>query len=298
MTWVAAGTATLTAAEVAAAEAAAVAAAEAAAAAAAETTAAAVIPEAAAAVPEAAATVPQAGGILEAAPSVATPPPPATTPTPAGLEQVAPAGSTPPPAPSAPTPSNAPGIDYNAGLSGTPPAPTPAPTPAPASEIMGSIEEPLSSGLELPPSAPTPEPNVFLQGAKDVGEWMDKNPFKTGALAYMGANALGMFKPNSPSMPEKKTYKNQYSLSPNFQGGPYSQPNVYKPSYSNYAAGGITQINSPVEQMSQNMMGGQGNMFPQSQKNILTLLLQHKCQLLLKLFNLTTMLKLTLILVS
>ena len=117
-----------------------------------------------------------------------------------------------------------------------------------------------------PPSVPTETPNAFLQGAKDVGNWMDANPFKTGAAAYLGLQYSGAFDQKSPSAPEKKTFKNQYSLSPDFEGGPYSEPNIYKPKYQTYAAGGIAQINGPVERMGQNAMGGATNMFPQSQQ--------------------------------
>ena len=115
-----------------------------------------------------------------------------------------------------------------------------------------------------PPGAETSNP--FLQGAKDTLEWMDKNPFKTGAAAYMGLQATGMLnqKPNAGVAPQPKKFSNPYSISPDFKGGPYSEPNVYKP---RYATGGITQINpGPVQQMSQNVMGGQGNMYPQSQQ--------------------------------
>jgi hypothetical protein len=113
---------------------------------------------------------------------------------------------------------------------------------------------------------PAPETNPFLQGAKDVGNWMSEHKMETAVGGYMGLQALGAFQPNSVSMPtqEKKTFKNQYSLSPDFKGGPYSEPNVYKPKY---AAGGITQINGPVEQMSANALGGTTNMFPQSQQH-------------------------------
>lgn len=326
MTWVATGTATLTAAEIAAAEAAAVAAATAAAEAAAATAAttaaaetaaataateaaataapaiteaaATVLPEATSAIaPEIASAAPEATGILEAAPGVA--PPPAQPITPAGLEQVAPAGTTPPVEPtgiqtaSGPATSDVSAAQTNDQIvnmvqnatpdqmvpnnplpSGFEPAPTPS-TPAPSNapsygDFPGSSTDP-TAGMSAPtPSTPTPtpEPNPFLQGAKDVGTWMDNNPFKTGALAYAGLEYSGALKPNNASTPtqEKKTFKNQYSLSPDFQGGPYSEPNVYKPKYQTYAAGGITQINGPVERMSANALGGNANMYPQSQQ--------------------------------
>jgi hypothetical protein len=330
MTWVAAGTATLTAAEIAAAEAAAAAAATAAAEAAAATAASqgagtALVAEAAPALtqtaatvlPEVAGTVPEATGILEAAPGVT--PPPAEPMTPAGLEQIVPAEPMPPagepgiqmpvenyqfnPADSIEGPGGYTGQapagqelspdvinawnqgQADAAVSGSSPyAPTASTgqtplvqtTPAPTGGEAGWSEGfspadstgPVDAPTQIPPpsNVPTPETNPFLQGVKDVGNWMDANPFKTGAAAYLGLQYTGAFRPNSASMPapEKKKFANQYSLSPNFKGGPYSEPNVYKPSY---ASGGITQINpGPVQQMSQNTMGGQGNMFPQSQQ--------------------------------
>jgi hypothetical protein len=120
----------------------------------------------------------------------------------------------------------------------------------------------ITAGTTPPPA----EPNAFLQGAKDVGTWMDSNPIKTGAGAYIGLQSIGAFDQEGAEPPEKKTFNSPYRLSADFQGGPYSDPNPYKPDYSNYASGGITQVNpGPVQQMSQNMMGGQSNMYPQSQ---------------------------------
>jgi hypothetical protein len=221
-------------------------------------------------------------------------------PVPAGLEQIAPAGATPlPPAgdfsqaelnavqqgqadalASGPSP-----YAPTASVSETPLVPAnaaPTPTPPNAPDLVGeSYAVPRNpaagyAGTEqgiVNPSVlsqtPTAEPtNPFLQGAKDVGAWMDANPFKTGAAAYIGLQQLGAFDQKGAEMPDqgKKTFKNQYSLSPNFQGGPYSQPNVYKPRYQTYAAGGIAQINGPVEQMSANALGGDANMYPQSQQ--------------------------------
>lgn len=64
---------------------------------------------------------------------------------------------------------------------------------------------------------------------------------------------------------------NKSSISPNFQAYVPDQPNpYYRPKYPTYAAqGGIMQSyagGGPVEQMTQNMMGGASNMYPQSQQ--------------------------------
>lgn len=119
-----------------------------------------------------------------------------------------------------------------------------------------------SQGFD-PSIKPPTETNPFLQGVKDVGSWMDQNKGYTAAGAYLGLQQMGAFNQKGASQPPQKTFKNQYSLSPDFKGGPYSEPNIYKPKY---AAGGIAQINGPVEQMSANALGGNANMYPQSQQ--------------------------------
>ena len=318
MTWVATGTATLTAAEIAAAtaaaEAAALAAAQAAAAQAATQAAAVTAAElaapaltevAAATLPEVAGSVlPEAGGILQAAPGAV--PPPATPLPPAGVEQVGQAAIPPPPA--APTPPA--GIEQagqgftqaeiNAINQGSADAMaaqgtgtqvagpamniTPSPTPT-GSELIstppGAAPEPFIQSSNLisePPvsfeSMTRPElaemtkaevgSNPFMEGLKSVGEYIDKNPFKSGAAAYMGLQYLGAFDQKGGEVPQPRKFNNPYRLSPNFRGGPYSEPNVYKP---RYASGGIAQLQSggPVERMSMmnTAMNPQGGLYPQ-----------------------------------
>ena len=301
MTWVATGTATLTAAEIAAAEAAAAAAAEAAAAqAATQTASTALVAEAAPALtqtaatvlPEAASVAPEAGGILQGTP--VAPIPTAQPLPPAGVEQIVPAGSTPPPVEptgiqtaSGPATSDMSSFSQDQQVvdmvknatpnqmvpnnplpSGFEPTPTPsAPTPSNApsyGDFPGSSTDPTAGMNARAPTAPAPQPNAFLEGVKSVGNYMDANPFKTGAVAYLGLQQMGAFnQKQGPVGPAPKTFKNQYSLSPDFKGGPYSEPNIYKP---RYAAGGIAQISSPVERMAQNAEGGATNMYPQSQQ--------------------------------
>jgi hypothetical protein len=323
MTWVAAGTATLTAAEIAAAEAAMAAAATAAAEAAAAQAATAAATQAATAtatqaavapaltevaattLPEVAGTVlPEAGGILQAAPGVV--PPPATPLPPAGLETVGQA-AVPPPAtplpPAAPTPPA--GIEQAAQPSiqtASGPATSDVSSFSQDQQLLDMVRNatpdqmipnnPLPSGFETtpppnptgsqlattppgtPPSSPAgpsnlvsePSTNPFLQGAKDTLSWMDSNPFKTGAAAYLGLQYTGAFDQKGAQAPEKKTFNNPYRLSPNFQGGPYSEPNIYKPKYA--AQGGIMQsyqAGGPVERMSMmnTAMNPQGGLYPQ-----------------------------------
>jgi hypothetical protein len=124
-----------------------------------------------------------------------------------------------------------------------------------------------SQGFD-PSIKPPGSENSFLQGAKDTLDWMDKNPFKTGAAAYLGLQYTGAFnqKQGAGSAPQPKKFNNPYSISPNFQGGPYSEPNVYKP--KTYAAqGGIMQsyqAGGPVERMSManTAMNPQGGLYP------------------------------------
>jgi len=327
MTWVATGTATLTAAEIAAATAAAEAAAIAAAQAAATQAATAAATQAAAAtaaeaalapaltevaattLPEVAgAVLPEAGGILQAAPGAV--PPPATPLPPAGVEQVGQAAVPPPPAAPAPPPPPA-GATPPAGIEqvGQPGIQTAS---GPATSDVSSFSQdqqlldmvrnatpdqmipnnPLPSGFETTPPSPTgsqlattppgtppsppagpsnlvsePTTNPFLQGAKDTLSWMDSNPFKTGAAAYMGLQYTGAFnQKQGATTPQGRKFNSPYSLSPNFQGGPYTEPNVYKPRYA--AQGGIMQsyqAGGPVERMSMmnTAMNPQGGLYPQ-----------------------------------
>jgi hypothetical protein len=325
MTWVAAGTATLTAAEIAAAEAAVAAAAtaatqaaatqaataaatQAAAATAAEAAVAPALTEAAAtALPEVAGSVlpeaagavlPEAGGILQAAPGAV--PPPATPLPPAGVEQVGQAAVPPPPAGATPTPpagieqAGQPTIQTASGpatsdvasyqsekaivdavqnYQGGPgkelsaaelQAAGNAPTSAPYTAEM--TPEAINASVKSMEAMPTPEANPFLQGVKDVGTWMGQNKGYTAAGAYLGLQQTGAFDQKGAQAPEKKTFNNPYRLSPNFQGGPYSEPNVYKPKYA--AQGGIMQsyqAGGPVERMSMmnTAMNPQGGLYPQ-----------------------------------
>jgi len=279
MTWVATGTATLTAAEIAAAEAAAVAAATAAAeataasaasAAAAQGTTTALAAEAAPLLTETAATaLPEiAGGaapeiaqgsILEALPGVT--PPPAEPLPPAGLEQLTPAGSTPPP-PTQPLPPagaepiptgtenlgqglkpSMPGPSTQMVSPGTLSGPTQpygiSPGTAPGGGISGG---PMGTGVDpslanLSPTPPGSE-NGFMQG---FSQFAKDNPFLTGVGLYGIASSTGMLnqKSNQPLTPSQGTPYTGPRLSKDFKGGPYSEPNVYKPRYA--ASGGIMQ---------------------------------------------------------
>jgi hypothetical protein len=131
-------------------------------------------------------------------------------------------------------------------------------------DSLGPVDQPE---LLNRPDLVSQNTNPFLQGAKDTLSWMDANPFKTGAAAYMGLQYSGAFnqKQGAGSAPEPKKFNSPYRLSPDFKGGPYSEPNIYKPKY---ASGGITSLQGgggPVERMSManTAMNPQGGLYPQ-----------------------------------
>jgi hypothetical protein len=222
-------------------------------------------------------------GILQAS----TPPPPATTPTPAGIEQTGqPAVQTA----SGPATSDVaqfqsdqstidaiknfkpgPQTELSAAelqASGNYQAPqtyADMPTHSEAfspRDSLGPVDEPE---LLNRPDLVSKETNPFLQGVKDVGSWMNANKGYTAAGAYLGLQQLGAFDQKGAEMPQKRTFNNPYTLSPNFQGGPYTEPNVYKPRYA--AQGGIMQsyqAGGPVERMSManTAMNPQGGLYP------------------------------------
>ena len=132
-----------------------------------------------------------------------------------------------------------------------------------AKDSLGPVDQPE---LLNRPDLVSKETNPFLQGVKDVGSWMNENKGYTAAGAYLGLQQLGAFDQKSAEMPQKRTFNNPYRLSPNFRGGPYSEPNVYKPRYA--AQGGIMQsyqAGGPVERMSMmnTAMNPQGGLYPQ-----------------------------------
>ena len=223
-------------------------------------------------------------GILQAS----APPPPATTPTPAGIQQAgfsqaeinavnqgtadaAASGTSPyyPTASTGETPlvqTNAPSTNFYTGTSEGPQtyADMPGQSEAfSAKDSLGPVDEPE---LLNRPDLVSKETNPFLQGVKDVGSWMNENKGYTAAGAYLGLQQLGAFDQKGAEMPQKRTFNNPYRLSPNFKGGPYSEPNVYKPRYA--AQGGIMQsyqAGGPVERMSManTAMNPQGGLYPQ-----------------------------------
>lgn len=148
---------------------------------------------------------------------------------PAPLAETAPGSGIRPPTTKLPTMFNMPGASE---VLSTPSVGTPPATPS------------LYSGINIPTGAmPAAESSPFVQGFSDVMNWIDKNPFKSAALGYMGLNAIGAFRSGQqPSTFGGPSYGPGMVLSPNFRPGPYTAPNVYRPSY---AAGGITEATYP-----------------------------------------------------
>jgi hypothetical protein len=106
--------------------------------------------------------------------------------------------------------------------------------------------------------------NSFKEGIGSVYDWAEQYPKTAIVGTYLGANALGLLKPNNAQEAEKYNGPlSRYKMSPDFQAS-NATPNIYKPRYA--AAGGIMQASSPgpVEQMSMNAIGG-NSQFPGSQ---------------------------------
>lgn len=79
-------------------------------------------------------------------------------------------------------------------------------------------------------------------------KYAEKNPFTTGAGLYMSALRTGMLDQKGGGVPQKKSYGPQYRMSENFQAATPT-PNVYTPSYRQYAEGGVMEIDGPEDQM-------------------------------------------------
>jgi hypothetical protein len=120
---------------------------------------------------------------------------------------------------------------------------------------MGQLQPSVSAPI-TPPASVTPPPasNGFMQG---FSQFAKDNPFLTGAGIYTVASTTGMLNQNGQQQPEEEENYTGPRLSADFQGGPYSEPNVYEEKRYNYASGGITeayQSGGPVERM--NPQGG------------------------------------------
>jgi hypothetical protein len=182
-----------------------------------------------------------------------------------GAAQGAGAAVTPPPTPTGL--SFDPGAGYGTGVP-TGGVPTPAQT---ASFVQGDPGQ--LSGAQLGSNVNTQLP------AKSFYQGLEPNGIGRGLVQALPVAGLAE---QGPTIGGQETEDSMgYSLSPNFQRYEPATPNpYYRAKYPNYqanpygaaeggeikemAAGGMAI--GPVEQMSQNVMGGQGNMYPQSQQ--------------------------------
>jgi len=131
-----------------------------------------------------------------------------------------------------PTPSN------TTILSGVDPSIASGPAPTDAM-MRGFTPVPgMSTTTSLGPF--NPPPSALEDGFTKAMDWADKNPFKASAIAYTGANALGLLDPSNSTFNQEK-YDGpltKYKLSPNFQAGSANPANFqYKPRYA--VGGGI-----------------------------------------------------------
>ncbi len=140
---------------------------------------------------------------------------------------------------------------------------SPGAAPVPAAPAPVSPYTPV--GVTGAPSTPTPTPSP-------TELWGSLSPMQKAGVGLGGAalvaGALG--NPNTTTAPTDDYESPLKRISPNFRAQAPIQPNpYYRAQYPVYADGGIVALaqgGSPVEQMSQNMLGGIGNMYPQSQQ--------------------------------
>jgi hypothetical protein len=112
--------------------------------------------------------------------------------------------------------------------------------PAPTDAMMRGF----TPAPNMPPTTSlgpfNPPPSSLESGFTKAMEWADKNPFKASAIAYTGANALGLLDPSNATFNQEKYDGplSKYKLSPNFQAGSANPANFqYQPRYA--VGGGI-----------------------------------------------------------
>lgn len=114
--------------------------------------------------------------------------------------------------------------------------------PAPTDAMMRGF----TPAPNMPPTTSlgpfNPPPSALEEGFTKAMEWADKNPFKASAIAYTGANMLGLMDPSGATFNQEKYDGplSRYKLSPNFQAGNANPANYqYNPATNRrYATGG------------------------------------------------------------
>ena len=180
----------------------------------------------------------------------------------------------------APTAPNAsiPGLPGISQGSAIPPPPTASSLVPNANSLTAA---PVSSGPTTPMNAgdrllkQQADAVAAAKANPDSSWWSKQTPMEKAGYSTAGAGILAAMNAPQNSVPEEDDYVSSIkTISPNFRAQQPVQPNpYYQARYPVYAAeGGIMKLAAggmtnpgPVQQMSQNMMGGQSNMYPQSQ---------------------------------
>ena len=123
---------------------------------------------------------------------------------------------------------------------------------------QGLSNVPRVDSLSLPNSQstslaqlPSAEPkSSLMNGLNSAMDWVEKNKFKAASGAFMGAKALGLLDPSKETSNDDPYDGplSKYRMSPDFKGRT-ATPNIYRPTYPTYAAGGIMNA-GPVQSMS------------------------------------------------
>lgn len=153
-------------------------------------------------------------------------------------------------------------------FTGTPQAPgtVPAGMPSPTIQSTPTPAE-ISQIRGITPTPGAAQPSMY-SGYGTMGKTLTLAA--PGIGAQMGAMTPPSSVPLSTSLDPYEQQLQGYKMSANYSPYVAPRPNpYYRAQYPTYAAeGGIMKMagGGPVEQMTQNMLGGQGNMYPQSQQ--------------------------------
>jgi hypothetical protein len=102
---------------------------------------------------------------------------------------------------------------------------------------------PITSVSQTPMAEP---PSSLMKGLNSAMDWVDKNPFKSSVIGYLGASKLGLLNPSGGGAGSVEEYDGplkKYRISPDFQGSTANPANFqYTP---RYAMGGGIMGNDP-----------------------------------------------------